>query len=251
MRYFDCDCLLGVPKVPLPDVHPDLDDLLSEMQRLDIDRALVRHRTCIDSDHEVGNALLMEEVAGHDNLLPAWYVTPDGLEGEWDPAAMVMRMIEQGVGAAWTTLDWRVNPYLLDPWCAGKLLAALEEHRMPFLIPYSQIPPNTLKSVLESFPDLPLVLLEVPHHGRNPILYPLMEQHENLVLSVSALYGVLGGLEDLCANFGHERLVFGSSYPRCEGGASITAMAYAELPLDAKEAIAFGNLERMLGAVTP
>lgn len=249
MKYFDCDCLMGMPKVPLPDVEPGLHDLLAEMRRLDIDRALVRHRICVDSNHEIGNAVLMEEVAEHDNLVPVWYVTADGLAGEWDPAAMVSRMLELGVRASWTTLGDRQTVYTLEPRYAGKLLTALEDHRIPLLLLYSQIPPSTLKSVLESFPSLPVVLLEVPRLGRNPVLYPLMEQHQNLILGMSALYSVHRGLEDLCNRFGHERLLFGSSYPGCEGGASIAALTYAELPGDIKDAIAHGNLERVLSEV--
>ena len=33
MKYFDCDCMIGLTKVPLPDVEPGLDDLLPEMWR--------------------------------------------------------------------------------------------------------------------------------------------------------------------------------------------------------------------------
>ena len=249
MNYFDGDCLLGLPTVPLPGVTPDLCDLLAEMERLDIARALVRHRLCLEADHENGNAKLMEEVADHDHLLPVWYVTPDGLEGDFDPAKMVDLMRACQVRAAWTSLGDRDAFFLLDPWCAGELLSALEKFRMPLLVRYDDVPPNTLKSVLTEFPDLPFVLLEVPRLGRNPILYPLMEQHQNLILCVSALYGVHLGLEDLCKQFGHDRIVFGSSYPKCEGGASIAALTYTELSDDIKEAIACRNLERIFGEV--
>ena len=44
-------------------------------------------------------------------------------------------------------------------------------------------------------------------------------------------------------------MVFGSSYPKCEGGASVAALTFAELPDETKEAIAYGNLERILGEV--
>ncbi len=249
MNYLDGDCLLGLPTVPLPGVTPDLSDLLAEMERLEIGRALVRHRLCLEADHENGNDALMEEVAGHDQLLPAWYVTPDGLEGEFDPVKMVDLMRARQVRAAWTSLGDRDAFYLLDPWCSGKLLGALEKYRMPLLIRYEEVPANTLKTVLTEFPGLPIVLLETPRLGRNPILYPLMEQHQNLVPCVSAIYGVHLGLEDLCSRFGHDRMVFGSSYPKCEGGSSIAALTYADLSAEAKEAIAGGNLERILNEV--
>ncbi len=249
MKYFDCDCLVGLPKVPLPNVKPDVADLLAEMGRLDIDQALVRHRICLEADHEIGNAVLMEEVSGHDNLIPAWYVTSDGLQGEFNPVAMVERMLEVGIGAAWTTSGDREAPYLLEPWCAGKLLSALQQHRVPLLLPCGGIPPNTLQSVLSSFPELTIILLQVPRLGRNPVIYALMEQHHNLVLCVNASYSVHRGLEDLYENFGPDRIVFGSGYPESEGGASIAALTYAELPTEVKQAIAYQNLERILARV--
>jgi hypothetical protein len=226
-----------------------VDDLLSEMRRLGIERALVRHRVCLEASHEIGNALLMNEITGHDVLFPVWYVRLDGLEGELGPSQVVEQLLELGVRAAWTTLGGRDVPFLLDPWCSGKILSALERHRVPLLLSYGDVLPNTLREVLTTFPGLTIVLLEVPRLGRNPILYPLMEQHPNLVLCVSALYGVHLGLEDLCKHFGDDRIVFGSTYPKCEGGASVAALTYAELPSETKEAIAGRNLERILKGV--
>jgi predicted TIM-barrel fold metal-dependent hydrolase len=73
-----------------------------------------------------------------------------------------------------------------------------------------------------------------------------MEEHNNLVLCLSASYGVHLGIEDLYRRFGAERLAFGSGYPATEGGASIAALTYSNLPQEAKEAIACHNLERIL-----
>lgn len=249
MRYFDGDCLLGRPKVPLPDVEPSLCDLRTEMQRLDIERALVRHRACIEADSETGNAILMEEIAGQEGLVPAWHVLPGGLEGEFDPAALVERLLRLGVRAAWTTLAGRSAPFVLDAWCAGPLLGALQEHRVPLLLPYREVPPAMLKTVLAEFPQLPVILFGVPRLGRNPILYPLLGQHRNLSLCLSGIYGVHLGLEDLYKRFGADQIIFGSGYPHCEGGASVAALTYADLPDEAKAAIAYGNLERLLGEV--
>lgn len=249
MKYFDCDCMLGIPKVPIPGVVPDIEDLLSEMKRLDIVKALVRHRLCIESFHETGNIFLMEQTAGHENLIPVWYVTPDGLTGEFKPELMVERMLSHGIRAAWLTTKDTDAPFSLELWCSGKMLKVLEEHRVPLLIPYSEIPPEMLNKVLGGFPELPLIILETPRLGRNPVVYSLMERHKNLFLCTSALYGVHMGLEDLCRNFGAERILFGSSYPKCEGGASISFLNYSDLPDYFKEAIAYTNLDRIIMGV--
>ncbi len=252
--FFDCECLVGRPRQPLEGaasgIVPDAADLVAEMQRLGIKRALVRHRLCLDGTPEEGNAQLMEDIGPYPNLVPAWHVTPDGIEGRWDPAAAVEELVAQGMRAAWTITQGRDSaPFLLEPWCAQELLSALEHHRVPLLLSYADVPANTLHALLGAFPRLPVVLLEVPRHGRNQPLYRLMTLHPSLHLSLSPLYSVHEGIEDLCRLFGPERLLFGSGYPVCEGGASVAALNYAELPDTARGAIAGVNLQRLLDEV--
>ena len=251
---FDCECLVGRPKEPFEGmaagIVPDIADLIGEMGRLGIERALVRHRACLDASPEAGNALLMEEIAPYPRLVPAWHMTPDGFEGTWDPAAAVETLVGHGVRAAWTTTRGRDSaPFLLEPWCAEELLSALENHRVPLLLPYADVYPNTLHAVLGAFPRMPVVLLEVPRYGRNQPLYRLMDLHANLHLSLSPLYSVHEGIEDVWRRFGAERLLFGTGYPVCEGGAAVAALNYAALPDVDREAIGGANLQRLLDEV--
>lgn len=253
---FDCECLMGRPKQPFEGpasgVVPVAADLVAEMRRLGIERALVRHRACLDAAPEIGNAVLLEEIAPHPQLVPAWFLTPDGLDGEWRPAAAVDAMLAQGVRAAWTLAQGRdAAPFLLEPWCAGELLAALESHRVPLLLAYPDVPLTTLHNLLETFPCLPVVLLDVPRYGRNQPLYRLMALHRSLHLSLSPLYSVHEGIEDLCRNFGAERLLFGSGYPVCEGGAALAMLNYADITDADRRAIAGENLQRLLDEVKP
>ncbi|MCS7015634.1 MAG: amidohydrolase [Gemmatales bacterium] len=250
MKYFDGDVLLGVPRVPFPDIQPSLDDYLSEMKRLDIERAVVRHRACVDAHYQVGNSVLMEEIREQSNLVPAWYVSPNGFEPEFDPVIMVDRLVSQGARMAWTTVtNGRQAPNSLQPWCAGKLLGALQERRVPLMVQYQDIPADMLEAVLHHFPALPIILLDVPRLGRNPLLYALLEQHPNLWVCINALYSVHLGLEDLCCRFGSHRILFGSRYPHTEGGASVSLLMYADIPYKDKEMIAYHNLERLLAEV--
>lgn len=250
MKYLDCDVLLGVPRVPSPDVQPGLHDYLCEMRRLDIERAVVRHRACVDAHYQIGNQVLMEEIEGHSHLIPAWYVSPNGLEPEFDPAVLVDRLVSRGARMAWTTVtSGRQAPISLHPWCAGKLLGALQERRVPLMVHYQDIPADMLEAVLRHFPSLPVVVLDAPRVGRNPILYALLEHYPNLTLCISAVYSVHLGVEDLCRRFGSYRFVFGSRYPQTEGGASVSLLMYADIPDQDKEMIAYCNLDRLLGEV--
>ena len=253
---FDCECLVGLPKQPFSapavGIVPDAADLVSEMERLGIARALVRHRACLESAPEAGNLLLLAETAPYASLIPAWYVTADGIEGVWDAAAAVEEAVAHGVRAAWTMAQGRDSaPSSLEPWCAGEMLSALEAHRVPLLLSYRDVSASILHALLEAFPRLPVILLEVPRYGRNQPLYRLMALHPALHLSLSPLYSVHEGTEDLCRRFGAERLLFGSGYPLCEGGAAIAALAYAAISDAEREMIAGANLQRLLDGVQP
>ena len=250
-QLIDCDCLLGRPRTPLPDVTPCMDDLEAQMQRLGITRALVRHRACIEAAPELGNAALLDETRGHGNLLPVWYVTIDGIEGDFDPRRMVTTLLARGARTAWATTGDRDVAMPLNPWLAGEMLGALEEHRVPLLLLYPQHSPDTLHEAMAAFPQLPFILCQVPRVGRHPVFMALMKRHANAYLCANAMFAVHRGIEGLCRCVGENRILFGSGYPQIEGGASLAAVTYADVPPDVKEAIAWRNADRLLKEVRP
>jgi len=245
--YLDCDAMIGAPKVPLPRVQPSVDDLLSEMKRLHVGKALVRHRVCAEAGPETGNALLLAETSGHEELLPVWMTPPDLLIEQGAPEATVDHMLAQGVAAGW--MKPKVNNYLFEPWCCERMLAALQDRRVPLIIEWEDAGADQLHRVMAAFPDLPVILLKTPRVGRNRILYPLLERHESLHVAVAPTYSVYRGIEELCAEFGSGRFLFGSGYPEVEGGAGVSMLTYAEVPDEDRRAMACGNLARLLEEV--
>ncbi len=247
IQYFDCDVLIGTPKAPIPNVQPGLDDLLAEMERLGIRRALVRHVACDEVGPETGNRLLSEEVRAHEQLLPVWMLTPDTCPDLGSPQALIEHMVAKSVAAAW--IKPTGQEFVLEPWCCGPLLAALQERRVPLMILWDDATPRQLHEVMAAFPELPVILLRAPRRGRNRILYPLLEQHANLHCAVTPSYSVYRGIEDLCDNFGSHRFLFGTGYPHVEGGAALCMLTYAEISEADRLAIASENLERLLAEV--
>jgi hypothetical protein len=246
-RLVACDTLVGRPRMPQPDFEATVSDLLSEMTRLDIAAAVVRHRACQELSGHLGNDVLMEEIAGHDNLIPAWFVTSDGREPHYDPAHTLADMLAAGGRVAWTdpTLEW----FSLAPWCSGKLYAVLAERRVPLLLPYERISLTELHEAMTAYPELRVVLYEVPRIGRVRNLYPLLELHPNLHVILGPVFSVHAGPRDLCSHFGPHRWLWGCRYPESESGAGITGLMYAGLSEDEMAAIGHGNLERLLAEV--
>ena len=242
-----CDPILGLPRLPLEGCRPTVDDLCSEMARLHIDAAIVRHRACIDNAPYFGNQVLVEEITGRTNLLPAWVLTPDGCEPEFDIELSVRLMLAQGVRIAW--MHPKEHLFSARPWCSGRMYTAIQEARLPLMVEYDQLTADEIHDICSTFPQMRLLLLNSPRLGRNRLLYPLLEQHPYLSLCFGPLLSVHGGFNDLCQRFGNERWVFGSGYPTAEGGAALAGLFYAGLPESALHAIASENIERWLAEV--
>ncbi len=247
MKVIACDPILGLPRLPLEGIWPTVEDLLGEMGRLHIHAAVVRHRACIDNAPYFGNQVLGEEIAGLADLLPAWVLTPDGCEPDFDIQISVRRMLAKGVRIAW--MHPKEHLFSVRPWCSGRMYTALQEARLPLMVEYDQLTADEIHEICSDFPRLRLLLLNAPRLGRNRLLYPLLDQHPYLSLCFGPQLSVHGGYADLYQRFGSERWVFGSGYPGAEGGAALAGLLYADLPEAAIQAIASQNIERWLSEV--
>ena len=81
-------------------------------------------------------------------------------------------------------------------------------------------------------------------------VHRLMQLHENLHIEFSA-YQINRGIESYAAEFGDERLVFGTGGTEKSPGAARTYIDYAQLSAESKERIAGGNLRRLLRGQGP
>lgn len=246
-RLIACDAFVGAPAVPPADYVPDINDLEAEMARLRISATVVRHRACLQTSAHLGNDVLSDEIAGRPHLLPAWFVTPDGREPQFDPAFALEQMLAAGARFAWT--DPTNEGFSLQPWCCAKLYAALAEHRVPLLVEYARINLPDLHAAMTAFPALRVVLLQVPRVGRNRLIEPLLELHPELYLCFAPAFSVHCYWPDLCRRFGPHRWLWGTHYPDAEGGAAVTGLMYAGLDAEALQAVAHGNVERLLAEV--
>ena len=216
MKLIACDPIIGLPRIPPDNYCPDKNDLLSEMTRLGISCAIVRHRAAYEAGPAAGNHVVIDEVAGCKELLPAWLVTPDGFEPDFDQIKMIDNMLQSNVRVCWT--DPEAETFGLLPWCSGPLYEVLQARRVPLLIDYDKVRPDHLDRILIDFPGLPLILLKITRLGRHRMVYPLLKRHKNLWLCLNQIYSVHSGIEDLCRHFGYDRWVFGMGYPESEGG---------------------------------
>jgi hypothetical protein len=231
--FFDANVRVGPSRVH-GDLALETDGLLAEMDRFGIKEALVSHFTAEEYDAEEGNRALARDL--HPRMVPAWAALPDPefIEklGALRPAA-----VRLSFGA-------KKHNFSPAPWCCGELYERLQECSILMTITRENIEWDSLASLLEKYPRLPVLLLETGYRA-DRYLFPLLQRHSNLYLDTST-YLAHRQLESFVDRFGPARLVFGSRLPLYTPGAALAVLATARISDDAKLAIAGGTLRQLL-----
>jgi predicted TIM-barrel fold metal-dependent hydrolase len=217
----------------------EADDLLREMDRFGIQKALVSHFAGEEYDAEEGNNLLASEC--HERLVPAWAALPDPL--------FIQKLALRHPAAVRLSFGVKKHNFSSAPWCSGELYEYLQEHSVLTLIVREDIDWDSLAQLLVNFPRLQVLLLETGYRA-DRYLFPLFKQRANLYIDTST-YVAHRQLESFVEKFGPERLVFGSRLPLYAAGAALAVLATARISDEAKLSIAGGNLRRLLGRQSP
>jgi len=217
------------------------------MDRLAIEKALVAHTLGQHYDPPYANQLLMQELAGHDRLLPCWTLLPLSCGEMGSLAELLGRLADSDVCAV--RLYPRDHSYSLDDWQCGDLLAALSERSYLVLLDIEQADWSQVEDVCRTYPGLSLV---ITHTGYRHLryLYAQMARYPNLYCDLSNFSTFLG-VEETLTRFGSGRLLFGTGLPACDPGGPIARVFYTSAPPADIAAMAHGNLERLLEAVRP
>lgn len=235
-----------------------VDDLLSYMTRLGIDRALVSHTIAWQNSPKLGNEMLQEAIAGHPELEPCWVVTP-GLQiaDEGGVIAFCDQLIEKGVRAV--RLFPKDHVYSLNQSTAIELLSELNRRRFLILIDLDQIftqsglydysasSLDVLDFLCGLFPDLTILLTKAGYRAFQ-ILFPLMQKHLNLYLDLS-FFATHQGVETVVDKFGADRILFGTGQPLIDPGGAALRLRCADISVKDYQKIACANLISLLDRV--
>ena len=244
MLVFDANCAVG----PWPTDKPryeTVEGLLAEMERLGIQRALVSHTLARTYDPVQGNQILMDEIAGHETLLPCWTLLPPACGEMGSLDELMAEMAQAGVRAV--RLYPQEHTYSLAEWQCGGLFEALAERRYVLLLDLAQGSWGDIERICRTYPHLAVIVTWVGYRQLRP-LFALLQRCGNLYCDLSNLSTYLG-VEEILDRFGSERLIFGTGLPTADPGGPIARLFYTEAPPEALEAIAHGNLDRLLDRV--
>ena len=239
--YFDCNASFGANISGVYRPCLTIDELLSEMDWVGVDQALVRHALMREQSPVVGNAVLAESIVGQPRLVGTWAILPPQT-GELGPAKEFFRaMAEANVRALWAfPQDHR---YIVDRVTFGSFLDQVSERRIPLLLFNDW---ELVYHILPQYPDLTLVVAAHGSWGEDRYFRPLLDRYPNFCLDVSR-YELDCGIRELVSKYGPERLLYGSNFPHNSMGGPRMMVARAEIDDAARRAIAGDNLRRLLG----
>jgi predicted TIM-barrel fold metal-dependent hydrolase len=244
MKFFDCNAFFGLPSIrPLAPVAT-AEDLLVEMDRAGVERALVWHIAQHDGAPRVGNQLLSEAIAPHPRLVGCWTVLPNQAREFPAPAELFRQM------KAARVVVLRVFPnahkFLLNAVSMGELLEAMVAQRVPLFVSVKRgLAWHDVYNLLAEFPDLVVVICDHGCWGEDRMFRPLLERYPHVYVDM-AQYLLDGGIEALVADYGPGRMLFGSGFPESYFGGMMMALKHAQISDEAKALIAHGNLERII-----
>lgn len=253
LLFFDSNCKIGKSSTGSEFMVWSRSDLLLEMDRLGISRALVTHNVACEYDPQEGNAKLIEEIKGESRLVPCWVVLPHHTGIFSEPEQLIEKMQKHNVPAV--RIMMTAHNLLLHEICLGELFSALQSVRVPVFLDYGdrhwgdeRIDWTGLMWACSTFPDLPVILCR-PGLNINFKLFPVMHRFSNLHIEIS-YFQVHEGLEELTRVCSHEQLLFGTGMPRFDAGAAMTMVSYSGLTEHEKSAVAGGNLTRLVEGVS-
>jgi hypothetical protein len=219
------------------------EELVAELRRHRISQALARIvPDGIDFDVERSNECLYQACATFHELVPCPVVLPAQCGDVPPETEQVAGAV--AAGAAAVTVRPAPDFWLPERWVIEPLLTALAAARMPVVCAYRLVSLPVVAQWAEWFPDLPLIVAEVPYN-QNRALVPLLQRFPNTYLSLGNNFTAHCGVEFYASSVGAERLLFGTGLPDAEAGAAIGQFLYADLTGEEREWIGAGNFRRL------
>jgi len=243
--FFDCNCMIG-KRADRREGEPwSLEELLADMNTCGISEALVTHALSRDYDPAAGNQEISRLVAGTRVLHGCWAILPPSSGEIPAPNAFLREMLAKGIDAA--IAYPHAHNYSLAGWSVGPLLSALENYRMPLLLPFGQSDWEEIERLCGEHTSLPVIVTGL-NYRQLRFLLPLWEKYHNLFVDLS-WFSIHDGLAYLAERGVLRQVLFGTNYPLYEPGAAVTMVTYANLKEDERRMVAGETLREIIRGI--
>jgi predicted TIM-barrel fold metal-dependent hydrolase len=243
LRFLDANVVVGLPRnqgLFTPLATPA--ELRAYLSATGLAGALVWHWAQADGHPEAGNPLVEPFRQAAADVWVCWSVLPP-LTGE--QGNLVERL--RAAKVAGVRLFPQQHRYPMNRVAWGDLLEAFSAARLPVLLSLEQgCSYDLVYGLLADYPQLTCILCDIGTWSMDRFTYPLLERYPNVHLETGMLSITDGGVEAAVARFGARRLVFGSGFPKRYAEAAMLQLIHAAISVADREAIAAGNLSRLL-----
>lgn len=242
--FFDCNCMIG-KRADRKEGEPwSLEHLRADMDACGISEALVTHALSRDYDPVAGNREITRLLAGSEALHACWAIVPPSTREMPAPDGFVRDMLTHDVAAA--VAYPRAHSFSLSAWSVGPLLSALEECRLPLIIPFGQADWEDIERVCREHTSLPVIITGL-NYRQLRFLLPLWETCRNLYVDLS-WFSIHDGLAYLAERGVLRQVLFGTNYPLYEPGAAVTMVTYARVSDEERSMVAGKTLHGIISA---
>ena len=257
MKFIDCSACIGESAVNRLIVNHEnypvyekvkqpknAEELLAEMDYNGIDEAVVYNVSMIESGILHGNRFFLDRKENYTGRLHGTIVVAPPFFDESFRTDALRRTIKKydlfGVRA-----NPKANRYMFDAVTMKETAEMLIEEKIPvYLSPDCGW--EEIFGIMKEFPALTAIVTNYGLWGSDGYVYPLAKAYENLYFDTSD-FQETSGIEAFVNSFGSDKLLFGTNFPMDNMGGPMATLLGANIPLEDKEKIAYGNIERLLG----
>ena len=214
--------------------------LLDEMGFHGVQRALIYHAQGEQISPTDGNVYLEDWLDAAGRLIPQWTVAPVEIS-----IRQIADLHSRGRVRSVRLHDCQSAGLPFLPWGYDNLLSYLSDARIPLWIPLMDVEADHVVTTLKAYPDLHAVLVGA-HYTHALVVRGLLEASPHAVLELSR-YEPIGEVEALVEQFGADRFIYGSWYPRYAMGPILFYLHHTRMSEEELARVCAGNAERLLG----
>jgi len=215
------------------------DELLAEMARHGVERALIYHLQAEFRSPIEGNEALIGGATEREELGLQWIL------GATDDSLRQLRELHADGRVDSVRLHATIHSKLpFVDWLYGPALEWLAGEGIPLWISLADTEVAELMAILPLYPQLVTVLLGA-HYTHAALVRPVLRRLPNAHLELSR-YEVFGEVERLLREFGVDRFLYGSFYPRYAMGPILYYLHHLDCTDAELAALCAGNVERLL-----
>lgn len=214
--------------------------LLAEMDRHGVDKALIYH----------AQGELLSPIEGN-NFLEEWLLGKDGrLEAQWmmmptdESIQQIQTLHEAGRVRAVRLHNSRAAGLPFRSWAYDGMLSWLSDAGIPLWIPLPESDADELIDTLQRYPKL-VTMLVGAHYSHYMWVRPILKVVPNAYLELSR-YEPIDQFKQLSDEFGADRLVYGSWYSNYAMGPILFYTHHCGWNDQELALVCGGNLERIL-----